>query len=336
VFLEFLNFLPATTGPLTLPDGRSRYAGNITPGYSTVATPNNVTSFPQTNTNGRRRVTTFGDVYRVTNANDGQSRDYTLGLSRPWKNKWSANVGWTRSSATEVSPLTNSTAASTYQFRAIYNPNERTASTSGTQTRDKIVARYTREFEFVKRFPTTLGLTYEGRTGRTYSWVFAGDANGDGFTGNDLLYVPTGPSDPKVRFVNPAERDAFFAFAASSGLNKHAGTVAPRNSEASPWQQTVDLSLTQRIPLFGRVHAEAFLEIINFANLIDSEWGIVEEVPFSYRRQVAGAIYDAAANGGQGQYAYLFNGNTLDGVPIVSSDTSTSRWQAKFGIRVKF
>lgn len=336
LMVEFLNFQTATTGPGTLPDGRIRYAGNITPGYNTNANPNNVTTFPQTNTNGRRRIASFGDVYRITNANNGRSRDFTFALSRPMREKWSANVAWTRGSATEVSPLTSSTAGSLFTARAIYNPNERTASTSNTQTRDKIVARYVREFEFIKKFKTTVGLVYEGRTGRAYSWVFAGDANGDGITFNDLLYVPAGANDPKVRWINAAERDAFFAFAAASGLDQYAGGVAPRNSQASPWQQTVDLTITQQIPIAGRARAEIYLELINLANLLDKDWGIVEEVPFAYRRQVAGAIFDPAGNGGQGQYAYVFNSNTLDGVPITAGDNSTSRWQAKLGVRVRF
>jgi hypothetical protein len=336
VMVEFLNYQTAATGPATLPDGRIRFAGNITPGYNTNAVPNNVTTFPQTNTAGRRRISSFGDVYRITNANAGKSQDFTLALSRPMRGKWSGNVAWTRGSATEVSPLTSSTAGSLYTTRAIYNPNERTASTSNTQTRDKIVARYVREWEFIEKFKTTLGLSFEARTGRAYSWVFSGDANGDGYTFNDSFYMPTGPSDPKVRWINDAERDAFFAFAQGNGLSKYAGRVIPRNSEASPWQKTVDLTLTQQIPFYRQLRAEVFFEMINLANLLDKDWGIVEEVPFAYRRQVAGAIFDPAGNGGQGQYAYVFNSNTLDGVPVVAGDNTTSRWQAKVGVRLKF
>lgn len=333
LFVEFLNFQPATTGPATLPDGRIRYAGNVTPGYSTSATPNNTTTFPQTNTNGRRRIATYGDVYRITNSDQGHSEDATLSVSRPWKNKWSAGVSWTRGRATEVSPLTSSTAGSLFTTRAIVNPNENSASTSNTQTADKVVARYTKQFEFIKKWPTTLALVYEGRTGRAYSWVFEGDANGDGFAGNDLLYVPTGPTDPKVRWINTAERDAFFAFAQESGLSKYAGKIAPRNSEHSPWTQTVDLTLRQAVPLGWRnAKAEVYLQMINFANLLNDQWGLVEEVPFTYRRTVAGAIFDPATN----QYGYVFNGQTLDGVPTVADDTSTSRWQAKLGITIKF
>lgn len=333
LFVEFLNFQTPATGASTLPDGRIRYAGNVTPNYNTNAAPNNTTTFPQTNTNGRRRIAAYGDVYRIRNTSEGRSEDFTLAINRPWKNKWSAGVSWTRGSATEVSPMTSSTAGSLFTTRAIVNPNEDIASTSNTQTRDKIVARYTKQFEFVKNWPTTVSAVYEGRTGRTYSWVFQGDANGDGFAGNDLLYVPTGPTDPKVRWINTAERDAFFAFAQGSGLSKYAGQIAPRNSEHSPWNQTVDLTLRQAIPFGWRTaRAELFAQCINFANLLDKKWGLVEEVPFTYRRTVAGAIFDATTN----QYAYLFNANTLSGVPTVADDTSTSRWQAKLGITIKF
>ncbi len=340
-FVEFLNFAPATTGATTMPDGRIRYLGNITPGYNTNASPNfanaaynqATTTFPQTNTNGRRRVAGFADVYRITNSNKGESKDFTLSLFRPFKNNWSGGVSWTRGRATEVSPMTSSTAGSLFTTRAVFNPNENVASASNTETGDKIVARYTKRWQFVKDFPTTLSLVYEGRTGRTYSWVFEGDANGDGFTGNDLFYMPAGPNDPKVRWLSTAERDAFFAFASANGLSRYEGRVLPRNSERSPWTQTVDFTLRQAIPLGWRnARAEVYFQMINLANLLNDEWGRIEEVPFTYRRTVAGATYDAVNN----QYVYVFNGQTLDGVPIVADETSQSRWQAKLGMTIKF
>jgi hypothetical protein len=338
LFIEFLNFQPATSGPATLPDGRVRYAGNVTPNYNTNAAPNNLTTFPQTNTNGRRRIASFADVYRLNNTDKGSSRDITLALNRPMKGHWSTGLAWTHGKSTEVSPLTSSTAGSLYNLRAVYNPNEDVASTSNTQTKDKIVARYTREFEFFKmeNTRTQISLTYEGRTGRTYSWVFKGDANGDGFTDNDLFYMPTGPTDPKVRWIDAAERDAFFAYAGANGLTKYAGKALPRNSEHSPWTQTVDLSITQQLPLFRRARAEVYFQMMNLANLFNDKWGLLEEVDFAYKRTVAGAIYDPAGNGGQGQYGYVFNGNTISNVPTVANETQASRWQGKLGIRIIF
>ncbi|HVS51020.1 MAG TPA: hypothetical protein VHD62_01600 [Opitutaceae bacterium] len=180
--------------------------------------------------------------------------------------------------------------------------------------------------------PSPLALIYQGRTGHNYSWVFFGDANGDGFTFNDLFYMPSGPSDPKVRWNSTTERDNFFAYAQSSGLTRYAGQIVPRNSETSPWVQTVDLKFTQAIPIYRNVHAELFASLINLGNLLNRKWGLQQEVVFSYGRAVAGATYDATA----GQYVYTFTPSTLDPVPIVANDQPVSRWQVQTGLRIRF
>ena len=330
----FLNYLVSSgaTGPATMPDGRIHYAGTISATTTTTVT-------------GRRRVTTggpvgsgFADVLYLTNTEKGYSNGATIGLSRPMKNSWAWGLDWTRAHATEVSPITSSTASSNYSNRAVFNPNEDVASTSNTNIRDRFVLTLAREFNFfkAKNSKTTIAGIYQSRTGHPYSWVFRGDANGDGYAFNDLLYVPTGPSDPKVAWASSSERDAFFAFANANGLMKYAGSNAPRNSQTSPWTQSLDIKITQQIPIFRTVRAELFANILNFGGLIHNGWGQLEEVPFSYRRGVAAATYNATGNGGLGQWNYTFNGGTLDGVPVVANDTPVSRWQIQAGLRVKF
>jgi hypothetical protein len=107
-----------------------------------------------------------------------------------------------------------------------------------------------------------------------------------------------------------------------------------------PWLNTIDLKVTQEIPLHGRLKAEVFCSLLNLANLFDKDWGILEEVDFSYRRAVAGATYDPAGNGGLGQWVYTFNENgsvpTLDPVRVVANDTPVSRWQLQLGARLRF
>lgn len=315
----------------TMPDGRIRYAGAIsdTTGGASRSSASNTYR-----TNDLYQNAGFADVYKFTNTNKGGGADVTLSLRRPFKNNWAATFAWTHSHYSEVSPATSSVAQSNYNNRAVFNPNEDVASTSNTNIRDRIVASATYRKEFFKHAPSTLSVIYQGRVGHPYSWIFYADANGDGFTFNDLFYVPSGPSDPKVRWKTAAERDAFFAFMNSSRLAKYAGSVAPRNSEVSPWTQTVDLKFMQEIPLpyYNRVRLEVFANCINFANLLNSKWGLLEEVPFSYKRAVAGATYDAAAN----QYVYTFNSTTLNPVPITARDTPESRWQVQLGAKLRF
>jgi hypothetical protein len=312
----------------TLPDGRVRYAGVISP---TSAGASRTGASAIYRTADLYQNPAFADVFYLTNTKKGGGMDFTMRLARPWRDNWTTSLSWTRSNFKEVTPFTSSVAQSNYNTRAVIDPNDSAASISNTNIDDRIVYTYTRRFEFIKRFPTTMSIIYEGRTGRPYSWVFFGDANGDGFTFNDLLYVPTGPNDPRVSWANPAQRDAFFAFVDSTSLQKYKGSIVPRNSERSPWDQTVDLKFTQAIPLGYRdFRTELYVNIINFANLLKDDWGILEEVPFAYRRAVAATGFDPAT----GRYTYSFT--NADGVPVVANDTPASRWQVQVGVRLRF
>lgn len=345
----FLNYREAGA----LPDGRIRYAGAPTPtgtfkvdgitslaqaqaAFGTAATAYSSTtgnvSFASASLTGRRRVSNFADVFYLTNTGKGEGWGTTFSLTRPVKKGWGWSVSWTHGKATEVSPITSSTASSNYSNRASFNPNENVASISNTSIPDRIVAQITKEFNFIKNAQTRVSVVYQGRSGHPYSWVFGGDANGDGYTFNDLLYVPTGVDDPKVSWASTAERDAFFAFVDSSSLSKYKGTHAPRNSETSPWLNTMDLKFTQAIPLYKRVKAELYVNVLNFANLLSDKWGIQDEVPFSYRRGVARASYNVAAN----KWIYTFNNSTFETVPTTVNDTPVSRWQVLAGMRIKF
>ena len=198
--------------------------------------------------------------FKVANTDKGDSRGVTFTINRPMMNNWAWGVSWTRGRSTEVSPMTSSVALSNYQNRAVFNPNENVASVSNTDVPDRIVANYTRRFQFIKNAPTTLALIYKTQTGHPYSWVFRGDANGDGIAFNDLLYVPTDENDARVTWANTAERDAFFAFVKANGLSKYAGRSAPRgHSSRRPrsqarWRQAFKQAGadSQRLPLGGR------------------------------------------------------------------------------------
>lgn len=329
VFLQNLNLRPVGTNP----DGRIRYAGPIvasSTGNGRGANGNSYSSAASYQNAG------FGDVYELTNTNGGGGNDFTLKISRPMKNNWAGSLAWTHSDFTEVSPMTAlGVAQSFYNTRAVYNPNENVASTSNYNLAHRLVGQLTYRFNLIKKFraPTTITALWQARSGRPYSWVFAGDANGDGFTFNDLLYVPSGPTDPRVRWNNATERDNFFAFVNSSHLNGYAGRVVPRNSERSLWVQTVDLKLTQTIPLYRTLEAEIFANLLNVGNLLNDKWGLVQELPFSYKRGTAGATFDAATN----QYVYTFTPATLDNVPITTDGASAnSRWQVQVGMRIRF
>lgn len=278
---------------------------------------------------GGQGLAGFEGVYLLKNANDGESTYWSVALNRPMKNNWSYSASYTRGKSTEVSPVTSSVAESNWNNRMIFDPNEEIAGTSPYEVTNRIQLTGSRRFAwFGPKARTTFTARYEGRTGRPYSWVFFGDPNRDGNnTANDLLYVPTGPEDTKVTWASTTQRDAFFAFVESSTLKNYKGQVVPRMSERSPWVDRLDLSLRQELPIWGKVKAEFTLNLINALNLINDEWGLVKEVPFSYGRRVAGATYNSATN----TYAY-----TYTAADQIRNRNTESRWQIQTGIEIKF
>jgi Carboxypeptidase regulatory-like domain len=306
IYLQSLNLVKVGT----LPDGRDQYSGKV--------------------------HSAFAAVIRLTDTNKGGGEAYTVGLNRPMKDHWAFSAGYTHIHATEVQPLTSSVATSSYNNRATINPNEDVARRSIYSTPDKYVASATREFDFFKtaHAKTRISGIFRAQTGHAYSWTFASDVNGDGTNGNDAFYVPTGPSDPKVTWADPAQQAAFFDFVSHSQLKNYMGRIVPPESAYNPFQKTLDVHFEQEIPLYKQTRLSLYVDCLNFANLFNKSWGVVNGLDFgtgssAYNRRVAGGTYNAAT----GTYAYTFSSSTLSSQPTF---TELSRWQLQLGAKLAF
>lgn len=328
-----------SSGPLTMPDGRLRFAGNITPsnigsayyvpGYTTANYYTNLTNSPTILYQNHKT----GAVYELSNTNKGGSQEYTVELNRPLKDGWAFGVAYTYTHATMVSPMTSSVAGSGFNGEPFTNPNDNIAYRSLYEAPNKLVITGTKEFNFLKKRNATTSITAQFVTenGVPYSFVFKGDADGSGITGESLFYVPTGPSDPRVEWISATEETDFFNYLANNPqLAKWAGKIAPRNSALAPWQETLNLHVEQQVPIWRDVRVVLFGDCYNFSNLIDKHSGIVDNFNNAFETQtIAGTGYDAKTN----KYMYTFNAGTL-GRPSIYSDLS--RWQLQVGARLEF
>jgi hypothetical protein len=311
--LTYKNINLRRTG--TGPDGRPIYGDRTHSGVFVA--------------NSQYVSTSFTDVYLLANTPGGSATQVTVSIKRPLGKRWAASVAYTRTRADEVSPMTASTAATTFSTRISADPNDDQLGTANYEVRDRVLASFTLRFAVVRRFDAKITLAYEGRSGRPYSFVFGTDVNGDSADyDNDLFYVPAGREDARVRFADERQADAFFAYLDSHPeLKRFAGQIVPRNSERSHYQHRVDFRLVQEIPFWRTVKAELYCDILNLGNLLNDDWGRVEAVGFPYGLTVANASYDPFTN----QYLYRFTGaksQTLQPGP--------SRWQLQGGVRIKF
>lgn len=286
--------------------------------------------------NGFNQDKSFDRVILLANTHSGYSWSITGQLERPDPGDgWYGKISYTYGRAYDVNSTTSSQASSNFGFNPVAgNPNVDVLSTSDFELRHRILAVLTYTHAFWKGWDTTIGTVYTGESGHPYSVLYNGDANGDGQFSNDLIYVPTGLGDPIfAKWGSTATQTAAQNFAAynryidgNDFLNKYRGQIAPRNGGRDPWINRLDLHFSQRIPVKW-VWAEFTADILNFTNMLDSNWGQIK------RYSTFGTPQPVTLNSTTGLYTYTGVGAKA----IVQSDQDLdSRWKVQLGIRVSF
>ncbi|HOI48104.1 MAG TPA: hypothetical protein PK167_02290, partial [Prolixibacteraceae bacterium] len=139
-------------------------------------------------------------------------------------------------------------------------------------------------------FGTTISVFYTGFQGGAYSYVYDGDANKDGTSGHELMYIPREKSD--LLWDSDADADAYFAYAAQDPyLSKNAGKYMKRNGAYLPWNGRFDVRLLQDIKLnVGNTKnkLQFSVDVINFENLLSPDWGLNKSLITNSPLQVTG------------------------------------------------
>jgi hypothetical protein len=62
----------------------------------------------------------------------------------------------------------------------------------------------------------------------------------------------------------------------SDCLSSHRGQILPRNSCRSPWQNNLNMTVEQSLPSLQGKTVTLRLDIFNFLNVIDKDWGKIK------------------------------------------------------------
>lgn len=307
----------------TAPDGRPIYRSIDRSDPDCVADPTSAAC-------GNRN---FNQDFILANVigDDGSSDVISLGLSKAydWGLDWTFGYAYTKSS--DVSPMTSSVAFSNYANISVSDPNNPGVADSNYNIPNRFTLRMNFRKEFFGDNRTIFTMFAHWNEGRPFSPTFvdAGNIFGDTIDDRHLLYVPTGPSDPNVVFGAGFDQAGFFEYLSSSGLDKYAGGIAERNSLGSAWWQKYDIKIEQELPGFGEDHHfAAFMYIENVGNLLNDDWGVLNEQSFPRNLQLVG-MGPINANG---QYVY----NSFQTPAPQARVADASLWEIRFGVKYSF
>lgn len=334
VYQHNINRKPATEKLTNGGDTRDYWGGSSNAKYNTHPNLNNI-------------------VPLLTNHNEGSAFNATLGLNLLNLSGLNAGLFYSYTASEDITGNPGSSANSVWSNNySINDPNERLLGYSQYAVPHRVLGNLTYRIEYGGHFATTIGLYYNGSHGGRFAWTYGGDVNADGVS-LDLLYVPNSGSE--INFVDltvrisgqdvvysPAQQAAAYdAFIATvPELEAAKGSYIKRNAGLMPWNNRFDFKINQDFFIGGdngsKKHTlQVGLDIFNVANLINSNWGIFQQL-----------------NGGSGfNYALLNVANNSTSTPtfrlatvnnqlitthLRNNNSIASTWGAQLGVRYFF
>ncbi len=257
------------------------------------------------------------------------------------------NASYTMGISKGLTDGSSSTAFSAWQYRQAIDPNAQEVGYNAGSVNGRLLASAFYTANWSKNAATNIGVIYQGYNPFRYSYCYSGDANGDGSSANDLIYIPKNFDEAKDHLLATgfnSQQEAWEAMdkfiSQDPYLSKHRGQYAERNGAVVPWANQLDLSLYHDIKFFqrnDRSHTIRFsLDIANFLNLLNRNWGVQQTTVLggltSPQYQFLTATTPTAAN----NYTLQYRMRTELPETFQDFTGSDSRWQAVFGIKYIF
>lgn len=267
------------------------------------------------------------DAYYITNAgNSAYYYSLTASLAKTFDFGLHLSASYTRSYAKSYGDgIGDQVNSAYYNNRYSVNGNNDTETGYGTYVSpNRVLTSAAYRIKYAKNFASSLSLIYEGMnmgyaggySAARYSYTFTGNIVGD-YGSNNLLYIPasrealdkwnfadyTDSKTGEVTYSAKEQRDDFWAYInEDSYLKGRKGKYAERGGAIMPWHHQLDLKFNQDffLNVGGKRNTLQFgVDIKNFLNLLNSDWGIYKTVNNTSLLSYKGGAYQFQKNGGK-------------------------------------
>ena len=263
--------LDVPVGTLGGVDNRPRYAGND---------------------NGVRVNDNVSMAAVLTDRDGAYHQSLTLKLEKPVSKGLWGSFAWTTANSKDFMSAGSIASGSWQSAVSVMGNNNLDLSNSDFFVKNRMVGLLNYRIEYGKKYggATTVTLGYVGQQSNPYTYIVAGDLNGDRVSNNDLLFVPMKGSDVRfspltvgtgataITYTEAQQQDAFDKFISQDPyLSTRRGKYAERNASVIPFLHRLDLSVAQDVFVKIKGERNAFqirFDILNFTNMVNKNWGV--------------------------------------------------------------
>ena len=285
----------------------------------------------------------------LTNKNGAYNRSITYKIEKPISKGLWGYVAYTNAQAEDFMSAGSIASGSWQSAVSVFGNNTLNLSTSDFVVRNRIVGLLGYRLDYGKKYggATTVTLGYVGAQNNPFSYIVAGDLNGDRVSNNDLVYVPQNTAD--IRFASltvgttvyteAQQQAAFDAFInQDSYLSTRRGQYAERNALDLPFLHRFDFSVAQDVFVNIKKKRNAFqvrFDILNFGNMLNNKWGVSQ-------RAGAPQLLNFVSRDAAGVPTYRFATQRDATSTYLAKDTYQYNssvfdvWTAQLGIRYTF
>ena len=271
------NFYYQNIGLVDNPIGTDRNGRSL---YGDIASASGAPIPSRKPVPGSTPARTLGDVIHLSNTRTPDyAYSYTGQLQKRFSNSFEGSLAYTYGRSYDVWDLTSSIAFSNWSFGRSYSGRQDAQDLypSKFDVPHRVIAGGT--YSFASK--TDVSVNFVGESGIPFEYIYGSDINGDGSSGNDLVYVPTDAHvASEILFqqngnLTPAmQADSLEAFiSAHDCLNSQRGKIMLRNSCRTPWTKFMNASVRQSLPTLKGQNFILQLDIFNFLNLLNKDWG---------------------------------------------------------------
>jgi hypothetical protein len=304
----------------------------------------------------------------LTNGYGGDSTVYTLSLAKDFDYGFDVFGSYSYQDIQALTEGSSSRGVSAFRGQVADDRNYPEARNSLYETEHAFKLGLSYERNLIGDLASRIDLFGQFTSGSPFTYTFDIDngnslfgrtGNGENPFDNSPVYIPE-LNDSRVVYAAGFNQTAFNNFIAGRGLER--GEINEVNSDKSPWNQRWDLRFQQDLP--GIWGAESFvgdnkfklvLDIENFANLLNDEWGTFYNAPGNGQSPIVRADIVRAADVNnlgiagapalnndlartnclsEGQCVYRYN--SFRDQPNGFRSNALSSWRARIGIRYEF